>query len=143
MSRRLRGNILIGILLLAALAAAARATPIPAVLGLKEQAAICDGWLSVKLNKVLPELMRRERIDMWLVLCEEYNEDPVYLSLVPFASLSARRMTLLVFFDRGGDKGVERFSVSRYGIGDLYPTIWKAGQEDQWQALAKAIKDRN
>ena len=34
---------------------------------------------------------------MWLVICEEYNEDPVYLSLVPFASLSARRLTMLVF----------------------------------------------
>ncbi|MEN6560450.1 MAG: M24 family metallopeptidase [Acidobacteriota bacterium] len=143
MSNRIRGTVLIGSLLLAALVPALKAAATPAVLGLKEQAAICDGWLRVKLEKVLPELMRREKIDMWLVLCEEYNEDPVYLSLVPFAGLSARRLSLLVFFDRGGDKGVERFAVSRYGIGALYPTIWKAGQEDQWQALAKAIKARD
>jgi Xaa-Pro aminopeptidase len=143
MSRRVPGSLIIGVLLLTALGPVARAGSIPAVLGLKEQAAICDGWLTTKLDKVLPELMRREKIDMWLVLCEEYNEDPVYLSLVPFASFSARRLTLLVFFDRGGDKGVERFAVSRYGVGDLYPTIWKAGQEDQWQALAKAVKARD
>ena len=115
----------------------------PAVLSLKEQAAVYDGWLSVRLEKVLPELMRREKIDMWLVICREYNEDPVYLSLVPFASLSARRLSMLVMFDRGGDKGVERFSVSRYGIGSSFPTVWKAGEEDQWQALAKAIKERD
>ncbi len=143
MSRRLRTSFLIAVLFLAGLGPAAEAGAIPAILGLKEQAAICDGWLKAKLDRVLPELMRREKIDMWLVLCEEYNEDPVYLSLVPFASLSARRLSLLVFHDRGPDKGVERFTVSRYGVGDLYPTVWKAGQEDQWQALAKAVKARD
>jgi hypothetical protein len=68
---------------------------IPAVLSLKEPAEVCDHWLSVRLEKILPELMRRENIDMWLVICEEYNEDPVDLSVVPFASLSARRQTEL------------------------------------------------
>ena len=87
--------------------------------------------------------MRREKIDMWLVICEEYNEDPVYLTLVPFTSLSARRLTMLVMFDRGGDKGIERFSVNRYGIGGLFPTIWKANEEDQWQALGRAVKARD
>jgi len=143
MSLRIRGTIITAILLLAALGPAARADEVPAVLGLKEQAAVYDGWLTARLNRLLPELMRREKIDMWLVICEEYNEDPVYLSLVPFASLSARRLTMLVMFDRGGEKGVERFSVNRYGIGTLFPTVWKGGEEDQWQALAKAVKERN
>ncbi len=131
------------VLLLAIFAPAARPAEVPAVLGLKEQAAVYDGWLSKRLDKLLPELMRREKIDMWLVICQEYNEDPVYLSLVPFASLSARRLTMLVMFDRGGEKGVERFSVNRYGIGALFPTVWKGGEEDQWQALARAVKERD
>mgnify|MGYP001290612902 CR=1 FL=1 len=142
MSRRISGLLAVFIAL-ACLAPAAPGPDYPAVLGLKEQAAVYDGWLTGRLNTLLPELMRREKIDMWLVVCEEYNEDPVYLSLVPFASLSARRLSMLVFYDRGGEKGVERFSVSRYGIRDLYPTIWKANEEDQWQALAKAVKERN
>ena len=140
---RTRDRVFLVILLLAALGPLAKAGDIPAVLGLKEQAAVYDGWLSKRLDKLLPELMRREKIDMWLVICEEYNEDPVYLSLAPFASLSARRLTMLVMFDRGGDKGVERFSVNRYGLGRLFPTVWKANQEDQWQALARAIKERD
>ncbi|MCX6574594.1 MAG: M24 family metallopeptidase [Candidatus Aminicenantes bacterium] len=140
---RTRDRVLLVILLLAALGPFAKAGDIPAVLSLKDQAAVYDGWLSTRLDKLLPGLMRREKIDMWLVICEEYNEDPVYLSLAPFASLSARRLTMLVMFDRGGDKGVERFSVNRYGIGRLFPTVWKANQEDQWQALARAIKERD
>jgi Xaa-Pro aminopeptidase len=50
---------------------------------------------------------------------------------------------MLVMFDRGGEKGVERFSVNRYGIGGLFPTVWKANEEDQWLALAKAVKERD
>ncbi len=142
MSRKSLGILMVACVL-AGLVPVVRAGEIPAVLTLKEQAAVYDGWLSARLNKLLPELMRREKIDMWLVICEEYNEDPVYLSLVPFASLSARRLSVLVFYDRGGDKGIERFAVSRYGIGELYPTVWKANEEDQWQALAKAVKERN
>jgi Xaa-Pro aminopeptidase len=144
-SRPIRALALALILAAVALPAplAAAGEEYPAVLGLKEQAAVYDGWLSVRLEKFLPELMRREKIDMWLVICREYNEDPVYLSLVPFASLSARRLSMLVMFDRGGEKGVERFAVSRYGVGKLFPTVWKAGEEDQWQALAKAIRERD
>lgn len=143
MTRRTESLIFLGFLVLACLAPPVRGDDYPAVLSLKEQAAVYDGWLSVRLEKILPELMRREKIDMWLVICEEYNEDPVYLSLVPFASLSARRLSIFVFFDRGGDKGIERFSVSRYGIGNLYPTVWKAGQEDQWKALGNAVRQRD
>ncbi len=116
---------------------------IPAILSLKEQAAVFDGWLKIRLEKILPEVMRREGIDMWLVICQEYNEDPVYLTMVPFDSLSARRLSILVFFDRGAGKGVERFSVSRYGIGGLYPSIWNPAREDQWLCLANAVKTRN
>jgi Xaa-Pro aminopeptidase len=114
----------------------------PRVLGLREQAAVYDGWLNIRLEKVLPEIMRREKIDMWLVICQEYNEDPVYLSLVPWNSLSARRLSMLVFFDGGEAKGVEKFSVSRYGIGGLYKSIWDPAKEDQWLTLAKAVRER-
>jgi Xaa-Pro aminopeptidase len=141
--RRCASAALAALIVLAVLVPAASGRDVPAVLSLKEQARVYDGWLAARLDSILPEIMRRERIDMWLVICEEYNEDPVYLSLVPFTSLSARRLTMLVMFDRGGDKGVERFSVNRYGIGALFPTVWRANEEDQWQALARAVKERN
>jgi Xaa-Pro aminopeptidase len=143
MSIRTLRLVLAVLLVLGLLGPAATAAQVPAVLDLEHQAAVCDSWLRTRLETILPELMRRERIDLWLVICEEYNEDPVYLSLVPFASLSARRLTMLAMFDRGPEKGLERFSVNRYGVGDLFPTVWKAGQEDQWEALARAVKARD
>jgi Xaa-Pro aminopeptidase len=143
MTRRSSSWFLIAAFACLGLARLARAGDVPTVLDLKRQAAVCDAWLQARYDRLLPELMRREKIDLWLVICEEYNEDPVYLSLVPFNSLSARRLTMLAMFDRGGEKGVERFAVQRYGVGGLFPTIWKANEEDQWQALAKAVKARD
>ena len=115
----------------------------PAVLGLKDQGRVVDGWLKVRLDTVLPELMRREKFDMWLVVCEEYNEDPVYLTLVPFEDISARRLSMLVFYDRGEGQAIEKVTVSRYGIGDLYKSAWDPAKDpDQWQRLVQVIKDR-
>lgn len=115
----------------------------PQVLPVREQARIVNSWLEKRLEVILPEVMRREGVDMWLVICQEYNEDPVYLTLVPFEHHSARRLSMLVFFDRGKEKGLEKFSVSRYPIGNLYRAAWNPEKEpDQWQALAEQIKSR-
>ena len=79
--------------------------------------------LEERLNGLLPTLMRESQIDMWIVIAREYNDDPVFLSLVPKPRFTARRTTMLVFFDRG-EKGLERLTVSRYPLGSLYDAAW-------------------
>lgn len=49
----------------------------PKILSMKERSEVIDRLLEEKINTVLPELMRREGIDMWVVISREYNEDPV------------------------------------------------------------------
>jgi len=114
----------------------------PVILSMKDRAPVVDSWLEIRLEKVLPEIMRRENFDMWIVICREYNEDPVYLTLVPFSSLAARRLTMLVFYDRG-EQGIERLAVSRYGIRNFYTAVWNPEKMDQWDCLAKIIKERD
>ena len=80
--------------------------------------------LEERLNELLPTLMRESKIDMWVVIAREYNDDPVFLSLVPKPRFTARRTTMLVFFDRG-DEGLERLTVSRYPLGSLYDAAWE------------------
>ena len=48
------------------------------VLTHREQAGLVRGWLEKRFETVLPEVMRREGIDMWIVISREYNDDPVY-----------------------------------------------------------------
>jgi hypothetical protein len=100
--------------------------------------------LEERLEELLPRLMREAGIDMWLVLNREYAEDPVYFSLVPEPVFAARRTTMLVFFDRGGEEGLERLTVSRYPLGDLYEAAWEGGDlEEQWVRLAEVVRERN
>ncbi len=121
----------------------------PKILGLKERAAVYNGWLKVRLEQVLPEIMRREDIDMWVVICREHNEDPVYQTLVPYPNMFAWRLTMFVFHDRGKD-GLEYLSVNRYGsgdfnkeLGDYYKPSWEPENIDPWQRLAEIIRARN
>ena len=110
----------------------------PDIVPLRKRAEIINHWLKLRLERSLPELMRREKFDMWIVACREYNEDPVFKTLVPATSFAARRTTILVFYDNG--KTVERIAVSRYGIGDYYEGVWNPDEMDQWSCLAKVIE---
>lgn len=112
----------------------------PSILPFKERARVMDQWLETRLDTVLPMVMRREKIDMWIIICREYNEDPVFLSMVPSRWFAARRTTILVFHDNG--KTVERMIVRPYPAGKLYKAAWTKGQKDQWQCLADVITQR-
>ena len=119
-------------------------TEISKILTLKEQNEIRDGWLMDRFETVLPALMRREAIDMWILIAREYNEDPVVKTMLPAGWLSARRRTVLIFFDPGEGQPVERLSVSRYDTKGLYEPAWdKEQQPDQWQRIADIIAERD
>ena len=68
------------------------------VLPLKEQAKVIDAVLENRLNQLLPTLMEKNNIDMWVIISREYNEDPVLKTMLPATWLSARRRTILVFY---------------------------------------------
>jgi Xaa-Pro aminopeptidase len=115
-----------------------------AILDLRSQAEVIDNWLMQRLETVVPELMRREGIDMWVLVAREYNEDPVLLTMLPATWQSSRRRTILVFFDRGPDEPLERLAVARYDIGRFFRSAWDPDTEpDQWKRLADLIAERN
>ena len=109
----------------------------------KERARVQNEWLRWRLDNIVPDLMRREGIDMWLVINREYNEDPVYLSLVPRPTMSARRTSILIFHDLGPEKEVERLSGSYYGMGEWYKSTWIDKKKKQFESLADVIRARN
>jgi Xaa-Pro aminopeptidase len=89
-------------------------------------------------------LMRRADIDMWIVSAREYNEDPIIETMLPATWQSARRRTILVFYDRGEEEGVERLAIARYDIGEFFASAWdKEEQPDQWARLAEVIDERD
>jgi Metallopeptidase family M24 len=117
----------------------------PAVLPERARPEAVNAMLKDRLDNLLPRLMRESGIDMWLVINREYVEDPVYLTLVPEEpTFAARRTSMLVFFDRGPEKGLERLTVSRYPLTGYYEAAWEGGNLDaQWTRLGAIIRERN
>ena len=87
---------------------------------LRQQAAVEQEWLRFRLDSVLPRLMRQYHVAMWVVPMREYNEDPVFWSLVSATTFFARRRTIYVFYDRGPERGVERLALGGTSQGGVY-----------------------
>ena len=107
----------------------------------RARAELINQWLPWRLDHIVPELMHREGIDMWLIICRETAEDPLYWSLVPEPVLQGRRTMVLVYFDPGGDKPVERYSLG--GGGSLYKPAWTDRSRTQFENLADLVKKLN
>ena len=130
------------LLLLWSAAFAAQAQPV--VVAFADRPEVENRLLEERLEQLLPRLMREQGIDLWLVIAREYNDDPVFLSLVPKPRFTARRTTMLLFHDRGPQAGVERLTISRYPLGTLYQAAWEGGDlEAQWRRLAEVIAERD
>ncbi len=119
------------------------------ILPLRRQADVTNEWLRRRLQKILPQVMRRAGIDMWIVASREYNEDPVLMSLLPAPMMSARRRTVLVF--HAPEEGpFEAMAIANAGIGldGYYRAMWVKDQmaeaaETQESCLRRVVSDRN
>jgi Xaa-Pro aminopeptidase len=114
------------------------------VLSERDRAKVYDEILAERFNKLLPELMDRVGIDMWLVISREYNEDPVMRTMLPATWLNARRRTMLVFYRNKQAGTIEKLAVARYDVGQNITSAWeKEKQPDQWARLVEIIQERN
>ena len=134
---------------------------------LREQAAMQQRWLKERLDTVLPALMRKHGIDMWVVPMREYNEDPIFAAITAPETFAARRRTIYVFFDAcaaqpsaappaGGC--VQRIALGGTSQGGVFEarrsTQAAAGNvgrgqqaelwgDEQWRVLKTVIEERN
>jgi len=110
----------------------------------RDRAKVVNEILEDRFNNLLPSLMDRAEIDMWVVISREYNEDPVLKTMLPATWLNARRRTILVFYRDKEQNAIEKLAVARYNVGKSITSAWdKEKQPDQWQALIDIINDRN
>jgi hypothetical protein len=90
---------------------------------LREQADVQQRWLAERMETVLPALMRRHGVDFWVIPMREYNEDPMFSSLVSPTTFAARRRTIYVFHDRGAERGVDRIALGGTSQGGVYTAV--------------------
>ncbi|MEM9933967.1 MAG: M24 family metallopeptidase [Bacteroidota bacterium] len=114
----------------------------PTILPLKQQGEVRDQWLVERMETVMPMLMERTGIDMWILISREYNEDPVLKTMLPSNWLNARRTTILVVYNTG--EGIETLACARYQVGETFKKAWdKETQPDQWAQLREIIEERD
>lgn len=110
----------------------------------RDRAIVKDELLEDRFTNLLPSLMDKANIDMWLLISREYNEDPILKTMLPATWLNARRRTIIVFYRNKEKNILERLVVARYDIGKSIQSAWdKEKQPDQWKALVDIIKERN
>ncbi len=114
------------------------------ILSERERSEVRDEIINDRLINLLPQLMDRADIDMWIVMSREYNEDPVIRSMLPAKWFAARRRTILVFYRDKENDLTERLAVSTYDVGKHIKTAWDKDRfPDQWDALKGIIVQRN
>lgn len=114
------------------------------ILSERDRATLKDEILADRFNNLLPELMDKAGIDMWILIAREYNEDPVMRTMLPAKWLNARRRTMLVFYRDAVQGTIDKLAVARYNVGENIKSAWNKEEEpDQWKALVRLIKERN
>ena len=110
----------------------------------KERAQVVDDILEDRLDNLLPKLMKREKIDMWILISREYNEDPVMKTILPSTWLSARRRTIMVFNRNPETNTLDKIAIARYSVGKLLRGEWNVDvYPDQWEALMNIIEEKD
>ncbi len=114
------------------------------ILDERERSQVTDQILGERFNTLLPKLMDRTGIDMWVIISREYNEDPVLRTMLPSTWLNARRRTILVFYRDPATSRLDKLAIARYNIGEHIVSAWnKEKQPNQWQALVDIIREKN
>ncbi len=110
----------------------------------QERARVINEILEDRLDHLLPQLMEREGIDMWILISREYNEDPVMKTILPATWLSARRRTIMVFNKNIATGGIDKIAIARYSVGRLLKGAWDVDvYPNQWEALMTIIEDKD
>lgn len=113
------------------------------ILSLKERGRTKDRWLKHRLERLLPAIMDKHQLDLWVIIGREYHEDPIMETLFPAAVDSSRRLTIFAFF-LNQDKNVSRYVLhANPAFAPYYERVWKPGQEDQWECLGRIIRERS
>jgi Xaa-Pro aminopeptidase len=116
---------------------------LPKLLSVREQQAVRESWLKKRLDTMLLPMMRQQKIDMWIVVNEEFHMDPVTEYIAPPLPYDGRR-DFFIFADRGGDK-LDRIALVRYSEEHLkyFFEVLNPPGRDVNSTLLNIVKERN
>jgi len=96
--------------------AAAQSVPDAGLLPWSQQIAVREGWLAKRHEMLLP-MMRRHGLGMWIVVNEEFHDDPLTQYVAPPRVYTGNR-DVFVFVD-AGDAGLRKLALTSYSEENL------------------------
>ena len=114
--------------------ASAGATP-PPPLPMARQIAVREGWLEHRYRLLLP-MLRAHQVGMWIVVNEEFHDDPLIWIVAPPRPYVGRR-DVFVFAD-AGEAGLARAAITGYSEESVQRFF---ESPDEPVPLAKALPD--
>lgn len=130
------------------LVTASSAQGFPAVLSIRDRADLIFKITEKRLDELIPRFMRQTGFDMWIITCNEDDLDPIFKTMIPYENWCPITQ-IIVFYDQGPEKGVERLNVSRTNFMGLYKNVWDAAtwdrqkKESQWDCLGRIVRERD
>jgi hypothetical protein len=115
----------------------------PTVLPLRRRAQVVRRNLEDRFQSILPAAMAEANIDMWLILCQEDDLDPVFQTMVPLDTWCPI-LQILAFCRTGSGDRVDRVNISMTRTGGLFDKPW-SGQDsaEQWTMLRELVEARD
>lgn len=110
------------------------------LLPLSQQIAVREQWLLRRHEMLLP-MMRRHGVSMWIVVNEEFHDDPLTQHVAPPRPYAGNR-DLFVFVD-GGPEGLKKYAITGY-IEETLGQFFEAPTGEPLPAAAtlKSLYDR-
>jgi Xaa-Pro aminopeptidase len=99
------------LLFLSSLSFAADIPPAPRLLSWSQQIAVREQWLAQRHGMLL-DMMRRHNVDMWIVVNEEFHDDPLTQYVAPPRPYAGGR-DYFVFID-AGTEGLKRVAITGF-----------------------------
>ena len=114
----------------------------PRVYSVRDRASIVNTLTARRFDTLLPQVMRETGFDMWLIIGNEDNHDPIFRTLIPWECW-APILQMVIFYDTG--TSIERINISRTNMmGLMPPSPWNiTDNEDQWACLKRLIAECN
>jgi len=107
----MRIRVIVLLFVLSFQAAAQKPQKAPQLLPWSQQIAVREQWLFQRHEMILP-MMRKFGINMWIVVNEEFHDDPLTQYIAPPRPYAGGR-DIFVFIDTG-DKGLRKVAISGY-----------------------------
>jgi len=112
----MRKNVLLALTLVLSVSTVAQKRVEPKLLPWSQQIAVREQWLAKRHPMILP-MMRQHGIGMWIIVSEEFHDDPLTQYVAPPRPYAGGR-DFFVFID-AGDKGLRKLAITGFAEENL------------------------